>query len=163
MVAFPYRLPSGFAGQVTRSEEFTGEAVMYNAAAMPGYYGAAIAIDTLGARALVTGDVIAAIAGFLVRPFPTTGNLTDGIGVSTPQPSWPGTVMKRGYMIVKIGGATVAAKGGAVWVRKDTPSAGKVVGDVEAAADGLTTLALANCYFMGPADATGMVEIAYNI
>ena len=142
MVAFPYRLPTGFAGQITRSEEATVEAGMFNASSMPAQFGHAIQEDANGIRALTSSDT--SIEGFLERPYPTSGNGTDGLGVATPVSGTPGSKLKRGYMICKLGGSASAAKNGPVFVRVSNPSTGKVVGDVEAAADftaGLTATA----------------------
>lgn len=48
-------------------------------------------------------------------------------------------------------------------MRVAAASAGRPIGGIEAAADGSNTIAVAGCTFMGPADASGNVEIAYNI
>ena len=142
MVAFPYRLPTGFAGQVTRVDDMTVEPGMFNASAMPSAFGVAVAEDANGVRALTAADLV--VAGLLVRPYPTSGNGTDGLGVSTPSALQPASKLKRGYMIVKLGGSAAAVKGAPYYVRTSNPGTGKVVGDVEAAADlsaGLTATA----------------------
>lgn len=134
MVAFPFRMPTGFPGQVTRSDAALVEPNMFNASSMPAAYGHAVRSDANGVRALTSSD--AQIDGFLVRPYPTSGNGTDGLGAATPvATTGPGSVMKRGYMTVKLGGSASAARNGAVYVRVGNVSTGKVVGDVEAAAD----------------------------
>ena len=72
-------------------------------------------------------------------------------------------ILKRGYIIVNLGGTTDAAKNGTVYVRVANASAGKPIGGVEAAADSTNTVALTNAYFTGPKDAYGVAEVAYNI
>ena len=76
-------------------------------------------------------------------------------------------VMKRGYMTVKVNAslpAAVPAKGGAVYCRKtDHGAAEYLIGGVESDADGGKCEAITGCYFMGPMDADGNVEIAFNI
>ena len=64
-------------------------------------------------------------------------------------------------MTVKLASGT-AARGGQVYARV-TADTGKNVGDIEAADDTGKTVAVSGCTFMGPADADGNTEIAYNI
>ena len=58
--------------------------------------------------------------------------------------------------------AGAAALNGQVYVRVAAAAAGKPIGGIEAAADSANTIAV-NARFMSAADATGNVEIAYNI
>jgi hypothetical protein len=75
-----------------------------------------------------------------------------------------GDVLKRGYMIVKLNAASPAVvKGQPVGVFIGAATAGNPAGGVTGAAPGATVLAVANSQFMGPADANGMTEIAYNL
>lgn len=164
MVAFPYRLPSGILGNVTRIDAATVEAQIYNASNMPGAFGLPVAIDANGVRPIGGSDTAATVAGVLVRPFPTSGNGTDGLGTATPQSAAIANVLKRGYITAKLNGATAAAKDGTVYVRIANASSGKPVGGFEAAADSGNTVTLpAQWYFTGPADSSGNVEIAVNI
>lgn len=110
---------------------------------------------------LEAGDAATAIYGILVRPYPTTAS-QDGLGKSTPAKAGIGDVLRRGYMSVLLRSGT-SAKGGAVYIRVGAPAADKPVGGVEAAADGTNTIILPNASFMGAADASGNVEISYNI
>ena len=59
--------------------------------------------------------------------------------------------------------AGVAALDGQVYVRVAAAAAGKPIGGIEAAADGTNTIAITGATFMSAADASGNVEIAYNI
>ena len=80
MVAFTYRMPAGIPGAVTRSSAATIEARPLDPTNYPTTFGVAVAIDatTLALRSITTGDVAEAVYGIYVRPFPTTGNGTDG-------------------------------------------------------------------------------------
>ena len=62
------------------------------------------------------------------------------------------TVLRRGYMVVKTAGGTPAL-GGTVYLKTD----GTIT------ADKGTNTAIPGCTFMGAADASGLVEIAFNI
>jgi hypothetical protein len=104
-----------------------------------------------------------AIYGLYVRPYPTNAS-QDPLGVDTP-PTWgEANILKRGYMTVRLMSGT-AVKGGAVGVGlpgdADTP-----IGGISALPVGATIAPLGSpmtTYFTGPADATGMTEIAFNL
>jgi hypothetical protein len=70
--------------------------------------------------------------------------------------------MRRGYMTVKLNAGT-AALGGVVYVRVGAATTGKPMGGIEAVADSTNTVVVAGASFMSTADASGNVEIAYNI
>ena len=145
------RMPAGFAGDVTRKHDATLEpAILGDAIA----YGAPVVYRGGKARAVAGGDT--AISGFLARPYPTQ---LGGDGAAPAGAT--GDVLRRGYMSVRLANGT-AAHNGQVYVRLVAAS-GKAVGDIEAAADGGNTLAVAGCVFLGPADAGGITEIAYNL
>ena len=172
MVAFLYRMPSGIPGAYNRTEHLTVEAGLPLVGSLPPGYGLPLAVDppTGRFRAISGTDTAASVAGVLVRPYPSAslGVASDGLGTVTNFGTYAGVinVMKRGYMTVLVGGVAAAAKGGTVYVRitvSATP-AGRPIGGFEAAAEGLTTIALpSTTYWMGPADAQGNGEIAYNI
>ncbi|MNJ80038.1 hypothetical protein D3C77_782700 [compost metagenome] len=50
-----------------------------------------------------------------------------------------------------------------MYVRVAAAAAGKPIGGIEAAADSTNTVEITTAAFMGPADASGNVEIQYNI
>lgn len=160
MVAFLYRMPAGIAGDINRvAQGTTVETQIADPAATFPEYGIAVVIDatTHQARPATTGDAAAAIYGALARPYPTNSG-TSGLGTSVPPTSGPVDVMKRGYMTVQIQDGSTPAKNGAVTV----VLGGGFDGQFSAtAADG--THIAAPAYFMGPADANGNVEIAFNI
>lgn len=162
-VAYQFRMPAGIPGDINRAFAATVETAMLSGAT-PGKftnYGFAGVINAADGvfRVVAAGD--AAVYGFLARPYPTNSS-QDGLGTSTPPTSGAGDVLRRGYMTVKLYGATAAVKGGKVYVRIQNAGAGQVIGGVEAAADAGNTID-GNAVFMGPADSDGNVEIAYNI
>jgi hypothetical protein len=164
---FKFRMPAGIPGDINRSQAATVEPAVISSAT-PGKftaYGLAGAINSADGvfRVLAAGDAAANVYGLLARPYPTVSS-QDGLGTSTPPTSGLCDVVKRGYMTVKLYGATAAAKGGAVYARIQNAGAGQIIGGLEASADAGNTVALpSNCYFMGPADADGNVEVAFNI
>ena len=167
MVAFLYRMPSGIPGAANRLEGAKIEPGLLLAGFLPSGYGVAVAVDATSGRyrAIGAGDTANSVAGLLVRPFPSgsMGPATDILGNSQPNEKSIVDIMKSGYMTVLLGGVTAAFKGGPVFVRIATPSAGKPIGGFEAAADATNTIALDNkSYWMGPADAQGNCEISFN-
>lgn len=163
--AYTFRMPAGFAGDLQRAEIATIETQQINSAAPPTVFG--VAVKLVGG--LVTpinnsADTAALVYGINLRAYPIQGNGSDPLGTSTPPTSGVVDVLKRGYVNVNLGGTTAAAKGGLVYVRVATPSAGKPLGGFEAAADSTNTVVLpGNTYFTGPADAYNVTEIAFNI
>lgn len=161
MTSFLYRMPSGIPGMVSREENKTIETVPFDSAApfsAFGLFGKIVAgkLDPVGA-----GDVATSIYGLLVKPFPANSS-QEGLGTAVPPTSGPANVLRRGYATVQLNAGT-AALNGTVYVRVATPGSGKPIGGIEAAADSTNTIVVANCTFMGAADASGNVEIAYNI
>ena len=69
--------------------------------------------------------------------------------------------MRRGYMTVFLARG-VAARDAAVYIRI-TADTGKLVGDLETAADAGNCVLIPGALFRGPADAQGNVEIEYNL
>lgn len=175
LTAFPYRMPAGIPGDVNRSGMSpTIEPNIIDTEDPPLAYGIAVALDPdLGIRPIGAGDTPTDLYGLLVRPFPTNQQTTTGFFGSNPLGSvqLPPTqgvcdVLKKGYMTVKLYGATAAVPGGAVFVRIANAGAGEVVGGFEAAddaADCIQAGAQNTTYFRGAADADGNVEIAWNL
>ena len=160
MVAFTYRMPAGIAGAVNRAEQATVEAQIFDASFPVTSYGRFVKIVSEKVRPIASGDAAAAVYGLLVRPFPTASS-QEGIGVATPPTSGVAEVLRRGYMTIKLDRGT-AAKAAAVYVRV-TADTGKLVGDIETAADSAKCVAVPGCVFTGPADGGGAVEVAFNI
>lgn len=166
MVAFTYRMPAGIPGDVNRSTVgMTIEAqnvTPFGTTGAPAAFGVPMVIDgtSFNMRVLTSGDT--SVYGLLVREFPQGGS-QDGLGTSTPPASGPVSILKRGYMTVLLSGTQAATKGGPVYVWTAAPSGAHITGGWEAANPSGSGFAVTGAYFMGPADANGNVEIAFNI
>jgi hypothetical protein len=163
--AIQYRMNAGIPGTDSRPQISTVVAEQLDPTNYPTGYGVPVAVDgtTHLIRKIMTGDVAANIYGMYVRPYPTQTTGTDPLGTSTAPPTGHANIMKRGFMMVLLGGATAAVKNGTVYVRVAAAATGKPIGGIEAAADSTNTIVMANAYFTGPADANGNVELAFNI
>lgn len=181
MVAYTFRMPAGVPGEVTRLQTYgvTIEPNQVNASAAatgaalatPTWtYGAVVVVDANGVRPVVAGDTADSIPtmGILVRPFPgpdtrvafPTGTVP--LGAGTPPTSGVVDVLRRGYVNVKIGGSTAAAKGGGAFLYYGNSTGAHVQGLTEAAGGG-NLVALTQSWFQGPADASGNTELAWNL
>lgn len=165
---FLYRMPAGIPGAINRSNQSTVEAQFMNTGTPFPSYGLPGVIDatTSKFRPVAAGDTAAAIYGIIARPYPYTGNGTDGLGVAVPGVLGTCNVLKRGYISVLLNGTTASAKNGPVYVRVGGAATGKPIGGIEAAPDATpanTVLLPGNSYFMGSPDANGNVEIVFNI
>ncbi len=160
--AILYRMASGIPGVVSRPSQSTIEPAIQdpnNAFSAYGLFGKIASGKFIPVGA---GDAATAVYGLLVRPYPTQGaNASDPLGAAVPPTSGVANVLRRGYMTVKLNAGT-AALGGQVYVRVANAATGKPIGGIEAAADSTNTIAV-NATFMSAADASGNVEIAYNI
>lgn len=161
MTAFTYRMPAGIPGAISRESQATIEPNMLDTTGAPTAYGTVVKLVSGLIKAIASGDAASVVYGFLVRPFPFNDS-TDGLGTGTvPTARRLCDVMRRGYMMVALAAGT-AAKGGQVYVRV-TAGSGRAVGAIETAADTGNCVAISGCTFMGAADASGNVEIAFNI
>lgn len=163
MTAYLYRLPSGFAGMITRVDTTDTEPQIIDSAAPPTAFGIPVKMVAGKIQPLAANDAASVIYGFLVRPFPFQGqNIANTVGTTVPPTSGTGDIMRRGYMSVKVNAGTPTFLG-VVYARVANPSGAKVIGGIEAVADGTNTVIVANAQFMSAPDANGNVEIAYNI
>lgn len=158
MVAFLYRAPAGVPGTVTRLNDSNIEAQVIDTATPPTVYGNPVKVVSGKLQPIAASDAATVVYGFLVRANPTNSS-ADPLGTSTPPTSGVISVMRRGYMTVKLAQGT-GALDGQVYVRT-TAASGKVVGQLEDAADSGNCVAIVGAAFMGPADANGNVEISY--
>ena len=108
---------------------------------------------------LTSADTAANIYGLIVRSYPTQ-SASNGFGASVPVAGF-NDVLRRGYMTVKCNAGT-AKTGGKVFVRIGAGTEAKPIGGIEAVADSTNTIEV-NATFMHAADASGNVEISYNI
>ena len=163
MAAFLYRMPYGIPGDVTRQSQSTIEPHVYNSSLPFAGFGLFGKIASGKFVPITTGDAASTVYGLLLRPFPVQGaNASDPLGTSVPPTTGIADVLKRGYANVKCNNGTPAL-GGAVYVRVAAPSGAKVIGGIEATADGANTILVAGAQFQGAADATGNCEVAFNI
>ena len=141
MVSYPYQMPSGIPGNVTREALKTIEQALLNQTTPPLAFGVAVKKVSNTLEPIGSGDVASSIVGVLVRPYPTSGNGTDGLGVAAPNKAFPADLLKKGYINVLVNNfaSVPPVAQGAVYVRTGNASTGKVVGNFEAA--GETTLA----------------------
>lgn len=163
--AYLTRMPLGIAGGVTRPRDLTIEPVTLDHTKQFASYGLPGKYVNNKFVPLESGDTISKVKGILARPFPITSAADLAyIGVNVNQ---VGDNLKRGYIcvVVTAGNATTAKKGDPVYVRVaggTTPSpAGSFVLAPDSTAS--NTPQLTNAEVMGPGDADGRIEIAYNI
>jgi len=175
--AFTFRMGAGFPGDVNRSHPMTIEPALNDVTNPVLAYGLACLADAAAPNAvrsiLATDSGITAIYGVAVRPFPIQGTAATaqpfgaaGFGATQgPAAQLPIDVLKGGYIMVQLNGATAAVKGGQVYVYVAASGGGHVQGGFEAAA-GANLIDLdatgSRIYFNGPADATGIVELVFN-
>ena len=164
--AFKFRMPAGIPGDVTRKEVATIEPNVIDDSSSHAFsallvYGNPVKMVSGKIRPIPSGASASDIYGILVRPFPTNAT-QDALGTSVPPLDGECDVLKRGYISVKLAHGT-SAKNGPVYVRVDTGGAGGTIGQIQADSDTSHTVLMAGAYFMGVADESGNVEIAFNI
>ncbi|WP_043614267.1 hypothetical protein [Chromobacterium violaceum] len=155
-----YRMPSGIPGAVSRPSQSTIEPAMLDPNNPFPSYGLFGKIVSGKLVPIGSGDTAANVYSLLVRAYPTNSG-QDPLGAATPPTKGVIDNMRRGYMTVKVNAGT-AAQSGQVYVRVANAATGKPIGGIEAAADSTNTIAV-NATFMSAADASGNVEIAFNI
>lgn len=165
-VAYTYRMPAGFAGDVNRSHPASVEPVLYDPTNFPTFAGQACVIDAvtnLVRKVGVTDDhALTDIYGVAVRDYPTqqaTGGMSAAFGNAAINPAQPGDILKSGYIMVPVLGVPV--KGGPVFVWALPASGQHVPGGFETAPTANSTIALPqNGYtFNGGPDANGICEL----
>lgn len=173
MVSYLYRIPTGLAGDITRTNGSTIEPATISPSSFsagvetPTAYGVPVVVSTTGGNLNNMRVVKAAdtrIFGILVREYPTAA-AQDPLGVATPYAAIGAScsVMRRGYMTVLLSGSTAAVKGAPVYIWTATATGSHIVGGFESTDPTTSGFVLPNTYFEGPADALGIVEIAYNV
>lgn len=175
-VAITYRMGAGFAGDINRVHPFHAEPALADPTNPPTLTGQpviAVAASN-GVRALLATDTaLTAIYGITVREYPTQPNSsvlfgslsTQGFGgAGNVGPAQALTILRSGYIMVKVSGSVAVAKGGAVHVWIAASSGTHVQGGFEAVATAGSTIPLdAKSSWNGPADANGIAELAFNI
>jgi hypothetical protein len=149
------RMPSGFAGEITRTAGAILEPCIVGSADISHGDPVKLAGDKI--VPLEAGDTAADVYGFVARSYPSQGGAAPVEGTAAAGST--ADVLRSGYMAVALAAGT-PAKGGTVYVRI-AENTGRV-GDIQAALIADETVAV-NATFMGEADANGVTEIAYNI
>jgi hypothetical protein len=174
-VAITYRMGAGFAGDINRVHPFSAEPALADPTNPPSFSGQpviAVAASN-GVRALLATDTaLTDIYGITVKEYPTQPNSTtlfgslstQGFGGSTANPAQALTILRSGYIMVKVSGAVAVAKGGAVHVWIAASSGSHVQGGFEPVASAGNTIPLGSkTTWNGPAGADGIAELAFNI
>lgn len=158
-----YRMPAGIAGAISRPQDLTVEPQVLDSAKVFPAYGLAGKISAGKFVPIAAGDAVTVLAGIFVRPYPTASQ-PDKVRQIGSGYNFTGDCMKRGYVTVNIGSdASAVALSAPVFMRVDTPTTSSPLGAFLAAADGDNTVQITNAYFNGPGDASGNIELAFNI
>lgn len=174
MVAYTYRPPGGFPGDITR-HDFTATSEIAAPTGYPTLYGVPVVIDASsgGMRMLVGGDTaLTDVYGIVVRAFPEQAEVANGLygaqpfGGGVPPRYQPLTVLRRGGIRVSVVGNPI--KGGPVYVWIGAAGGGHTVGGFEAAAAGANTIQIGGganlkTTFNSPVDAQSTAELYFNI
>lgn len=167
-VAFGFRMPVGFPGDVTRSRPFSIYPTLGNTSVQaPRLFGDALFVNTADStvRGAVAADgsaTPAAIYGVAARPYPfqqQSGGPNATIGVGAPPSGGIIDVVRLGVVVVKLPAGASVTKGGTVYVWAAATSGNNIQGGFVAAASSTNTLPVTNAKFLGPADANGYVEL----
>lgn len=165
--SYTFRMTAGAAGDISRAHPASVQPCLGDPNSFPTAYGQPVVVDagTQGVRPIAAGDAGAVVIwGVTCRPYPiqqsTTSNNYGEVnyGSIAPPNAQPIDVMRAGYMMVAVNGATL--KGGAVFVWYGVTGGGHTLSGFEAAA-GATTLALSSNYvWNSPPDTNGIAELA---
>lgn len=174
--AIPFRMGAGFPGDVNRTHPCDIEPALMSSTNPVLLYGLAC-IATLDAtnsvRSIAAGDSgISDIYGVIVRPYPvqpaTSPGAFGGVGYdsvnqSAPSALFPCDVLKHGYIMTTLYGSTAALKGSPVWVYTAVTGATNHVQGGFEAATATNSVVVPRSYFNGPADPSGIVELALHV
>ncbi len=160
MTSYLTRMPSGIPGDVSRKSQSTVEPQLLGGTAFPTYgvFGKLVSGAFVPLDSSDTDDT--KIYALLVRSYPTN-SAQDPLGTATPPTSGIVDGLRRGYMTV-VNCAGTPVKGGKVYVRTSAPATGQPVGGIEASSSTGNVL-VTKATFMDAGDASGNVEICFNI
>lgn len=151
MTAYTTALPAGIAGEVTRSD---GAVILNMQLAADLQAGAVVKIVANEAAAIESGDAAADVFGIVTRSAP---QITDASTGAQDDANVAG-VIHKGFVNVVCTQGTPAI-GGAVYVRI-TADTGKLVGDIETAADSAKCVAIPGAVFaVAGKDSSNVTEI----
>lgn len=172
-VAYAYRMPAGFPGDVNRTHPADIPPMQILSSNPPTLYGQLVVQDASGngVRPLGVADTAPnpLLLGVVVRPFPVqqqaaTNYGASPIGVVAPPTSGEIDILKSGFIMIGLNpGAGAVVNGGAVYVWIAATSGGHVQGGYESQATGGSTILLSNAYYNGAADSGGVTELAFNL
>lgn len=159
MTSYLYNAPSGVPGDVTRLQESVVEPIIlgeaFTAFGKPFKFSA----STGKAMNIASGDAATVIAGIVTRSVPSiSGNNTQGFNDAIPNIESPNGGLRKGFcnVICTVG---TPVKGQPVYVRI-TADTGKLVGDIETAADSAKCVAIPGAEFASNGkDADSVCEI----
>lgn len=163
MPAYLYSAPAGVPGDITRADESDVEPVFLGSPA-PTAFGVPVAMIAGQAVAWQGSNVAADFAGILVREVPSISNSSsnEGFNQDTPYVKQVQGLCPRGYINV-ICTVGTPVRFGNVYVRVIAAS-GKLVGDIEASADGSNSVLLTNASWAANGkDANNIAELRINI
>lgn len=155
--AILFNAPAGVVGDVTRKLESNVESFILGEA-FPGY-GVPFKLVSGKPNVIDSGDAASVFKGILVRTAPSmSGSLSAGFDDNVPNIDQIQGGLVRGYCAVKCSVGT-PVRGGQVYMRV-TAASGKLVGDLEATADGSDNVALSGVeWAVDGKDANGISEI----
>lgn len=165
-VAFNYRMPAGFAGDINRSHPASVEPALLDATNPPTFYGQAVVVDATSGnvrRVGVTDDsALTDIYGVIARVYPIqqmTGGPAAAFGAGAVPTNQPADILKSGYIMVPVNG--VPKKGDAVFIWGKPAAGNDLPGGFRTTASAGDTIALPrNSYtFNGGPDANGICEV----
>lgn len=157
--AILYRMPSGVPGDISRRAQSVVEQVFLDPAKPFPAFGLPGKIAGGKFVPLEAGDTADVIYGLFVRPYPTQTANADGSGIGSGK---VGDCLRKGFMTV-YNRAGAPAFNGAAYARIAAPAGVKIVSGIEAVADGANTIAIPKCTFKDAGDASGNVEIEFNV
>ena len=146
----------GFAGELTRGYyDHTTEAKANDSTSPVIGFGVPVKLNTNADGVTPCTATSDTVYGFAVREYGQAVPKIRSSALVDEQEQPIVTVMKRGYMAVKLASGT-AKLGGTVYLN----ATGGLTADAGSAP---ANTAIPNCIFMGSADSDGLVEIAFNI
>lgn len=159
MTSILYRASSGVAGDVTRPDNTVVESGLLNASAAPTAFGAPVKLVSGKFEKIASGDAATVFAGILSRIAPSiAGDLVQTFAGGTPNADAVQGIVVKGYVNVVCTQGT-PARGGQVYMRI-TADTGKLVGDLETAADAGKCVALSGVtWAVDGKDASNVTEI----
>lgn len=171
-IAYTYRMPAGFGGDINRTHPFTVEPCAVDPTNPPTFYGQACILDATThkiRKVMDADDALTAIYGIAARPFPIAAPTASGsygavgIGAATPPTNQPIDILRAGYIMVPVAGTPV--KGGDTYVWADADSGANVQGIFTTTTTAGSTIGPlgAQSTFNGGPDANQVCELAFNI